>query len=215
MMNRKFRAFGLAFAAVIAMAAFSGTASAAEFHSEVAHTQISGTQIGTDVFTVNAGTVKCTEATYSGTQTTGVTSSEVTVLPKYGGCTAFGFVNTPIDVNGCHYTFTPNANPYVHINCGEKFLTVTAFNCEVTVPSQTVQSGVTYTNEGAGTSRDVRVKVNLTGITYIQHSKNFPGCNTRGTNNEETTAFHDGTYTGEATIKGANTAGAQVGIWWQ
>jgi hypothetical protein len=204
-MNRKLKALGLALAAVMAMAAFASSASAAEFHSEVAHTQITGSQIGTDVFTVNAGTVKCTEATYSGTQTTGVTATEVSVVPAYSGCTAFGFVSTPIDVNGCKYQFTPNANPYLHIICSGSPITVTAFNCYVKVASQTVNSGVTYTNTGAGTARDVDVKVSLSGLTYSQESKSFPGCS-NGT-------FTNGTYTGEATVKGANTAGTQVGIW--
>jgi hypothetical protein len=207
-MNRKLKALGLVIAAVMALAAFSGSASAAEFHSEVAHTQISGNQIGSDVFTTNAGTVKCSETTYSGTQTTGVTSSEVTVTPKYSGCTAFGFIGATIDVNGCDYRFTPNPKPYLHIICGEKPIEVTTPTCVVTVNSQTVQEGVTYTNEGAGTSRDVRVKVNLTGLTYDQHNKAFPNC-TGGAGH-----FSNGTYTGEGTVKGANTAGTQVGIWW-
>jgi hypothetical protein len=207
-MNRKLKALGLALAAVMALAAFSGSASAAEFHSEVAHTQISGNQVGSDVFTTNAGTVKCSETTYSGTQTTGVTSSESKVTPKYGGCTAFGFIGATIDVNGCTYIFTPNTEPSLHIVCGEKPIEVTTPTCVVTVGSLTVNHGVVYTNEGAGTSRDIRVKVNLTGLTYTQHNKSFPNC-TGGAG-----TFTNGTYTGEATVKGANTAGTQVGIWW-
>jgi hypothetical protein len=207
-MNRKLKALGMAIAAVMAFAAFAGSASAAEFHSEVEHTGISGSRIGTDVFTVNAGTWKCTELTYSGTQSTGVTSSEITVIPKWGGCTAFGFIGATIDVNGCDYRFTPNANPYLHIVCPTKTIEVTTPNCIVTVGSQTVNSGVTYTNGGAGATRDVTVKLGLSGLTYTQLNKAFPNC-TGGAG-----TFTNGTYSGEATVKGANTAGVQVGIWW-
>jgi hypothetical protein len=207
-MNRKLKALGLALAAVMAFAAFAGSASAAEFHSEAEHTEISGTQIGSDVFTTNAGTVKCSITTYSGTQTTGVTSSEVTVKPFYEKCTAFGFIGATIDVNNCHYRFTPNKEPYLHIICLEKPIEVTTPTCVITVSSQTVANGVTYSNEGAGAARDVRVKVALTGLTYTQTNKSFPNC-TGGAG-----TFSNGTYTGEATVKGANTAGTQVGIWW-
>jgi hypothetical protein len=201
-MNRKLKTFSGA------LAASSGSASAAEFHSEVAHAQISGSQVGTDSFTLNAGTWKCTELAYSGTQATEATSSEITVTPKYGGCTAFGFIGATIDVNGCDYRFTPNANPYLHISCSEKPIEVTTATCTVTFGSQTVNSGVTYTNEGAGTTRDLRVNSSISGLTYTQHNKSFPFCaGGAGT-------FTNGTFSGEATMKGANTAGVQVGIWW-
>jgi hypothetical protein len=210
-MNRKLKALGMAIAAVMAFAAFAGSASAAEFHSEVAHTQISGAQVKTDVFTTNAGTVKCSEATYSGTQTTGVTSTQVTAEAKYGGCTAFGFVGATIHMNGCDYLFTSNPNPYLHILCpAGKVIEVTTPSCVITVPAQTVNSGVTYVNvPGNGTTtRHITVQVALSGLTYTQDPGPFPGCTGGGG------TFTNGTYTGEATIKGANTAGTQVGIWW-
>jgi hypothetical protein len=208
-MNRKLKALGLALAAVMAMAAFASPASAAEFHSEVAHTEIKGEQEeALDVFTTNAGTVKCNTATYTGT-TSAVTTSEITVTPAYSNCTAFGFVNTPIDTNNCHYTFTsnPGTPPVMHIVCPSAPITVTAFNCWVTVGSQTVNSGITYTNSGVGSARDITVDKTISGLTYTQHSKSFPGCSI-GT-------FTNGTFTGSTTIKGTNTAGTQVGIWWQ
>jgi hypothetical protein len=207
-MNRKLKVIGLAIAAVMALAAFLGPAAAAEFHSEVAHTQISGSQIGSDSFTGNAGTWKCSELTYIGTQATEATSSEITATPKFGGCTAFGFIGATIDVNGCDYRFTPNANPYLHIVCPTKPIEVTTATCTITFPAQTVNSGVTYTNERAGTTRDLRVKFSMTGLSYTQDNKAFPNCpGGAGT-------FSNGTYSGEATIKGANTAATQVGIWW-
>jgi hypothetical protein len=218
-MNRKLKALGLALVAVFALAAMSAaTASAEEFHSETAHTTYTGAQVAEDIFTVNAGTVKCKKAEYAGTQSV-ATSKEATVSPTYKECTAFGFVNTTIDVNGCGYIFTRTPvngdESSIHIECpAGNSIVVTAFNCEVTVPAQTLSGGVTYTNEGAGTTRSIIVDVNLTGITYIQHSKSFPGCKTEGTTGAGATSlFHDGTYSGSATITGANTASEHVGIW--
>jgi len=206
-MTRKLKALGLAFVAVLAFGALSATAaSAASFHSEVEHTIIDGAQpvAEDDVFTVNAGTVKCTSATYTGTQST-ATNETVTVTPSYSGCTAFGFVNAPIDVNGCTYTFNA-ANDDLIITCPEgKTITVTAFNCHVDVGSQTIGTGISYHNGGSGKTRDVTATANLSGLTYTQTSKTFPGC-TNGT-------FTNGTYKGSGTVTGTNTAGEQIGIW--
>jgi hypothetical protein len=216
-MNRKLKALGLALIAVAAMAFSASAAMAAEFHSEATHTILSGSQVGEDKFKVNAGTVTCGEATYSGTQAT-ATAETQTVTPTYSECKAFGFVNTTIDVNGCTYTFNAN-NSGITITCSGSPITVTAFNCWVTVGSQTINSGVTYTNEvtkdkvgeelvATENTRDVKVSVNLTGITYTQHSKSFPGCSTNGGNPRS-----DGTYEGAATVRGFNTEGTQVGVW--
>jgi hypothetical protein len=209
-MNRKFTTLGVAFATVMAMAIFAGPASAtlALFHSETAHTEIKGQQEGTDAFITNAGTVKCSSIIYTGTASV-ATPTEITVTPKYEKCTAFGFVSTPIDTNNCHFTFIshPTTPPVMHIVCPTAPITMTAFNCWTTVGSQTVNSGIGYTNNGAGTTRDVTAELNISGLSYTQHPKSFPQCDS-GT-------FTNGTYTGLVRVKGTNTAGTQVGIWWQ
>jgi hypothetical protein len=203
-MTRKFKALGLALFAVLAMSALSASAaSAGEFHSEAAHTILSGSQLGEDIFTVTAGTVKCKEATYSGTQSS-ATATTVTVKPTYTECTAFTFVNTTIDTNGCEYEFSGDDNKVNIVNCTSA-LTVTAFNCYVTVGNQKGLESVTYTNEGKTTSRDVKVKVGINNVTYTQESKSFPGCSNGTMNN--------GSYTGEATVRGFNTENVQVGVW--
>jgi hypothetical protein len=208
-MTRKLKALGLAFVAVLAFGALSATAASAatSFHSEQAHTIIDGTQpvAEDDVFTVKAGTVKCTSATYSGT-TEAATTTTVKVTPAYSGCTAFGFVSTPVDVPaGCTYTFNAT-NDDLAIACTGSPITVTAFNCHVKVGTQTATSGISYSTAGSGTARDVTVKANITGLKYTQESKSFPGC-TNGT-------FEDGKYVGSGTVTGTNTAGGAVGIWW-
>jgi hypothetical protein len=208
-MIRKIKALSLALVAVFAMSALSASVASAEFfHSEVEHTTLDGTQVGTDVFTVKAGTVSCGEAKYTGT-TTSKTVKSITVFPTYSECTAFGFVSTKIDVPaGCGYTFTPTGPPFIHIvGCNTTPITVTAFNCWVTVKDQSPKGTVAYVTGGAaGATHDIEVQVSLEEITYQQHNKNFPFC-TGGAG-----IFNDGKYTGKATVIGTDTAGNQVGI---
>jgi hypothetical protein len=206
--------------AIVAAAAFSAAAAVAgEFHSEIAHTGITGSQpvAEDDFFTFKAGTVRCERAHYSGT-TSSATTSEITVTPTYTLCTAFGFVNTTIDVpsginGGCDYRYTPldfGEQPELHIVCGAgEAITITAFNCHVKIGSQTVSSGITYSNNwsSAGWGRDFSAVGNVTGLKYTQESKSFPGC-TNGT-------FEDGKYVGSATLEGRTTTTVQVGIWYE
>jgi hypothetical protein len=206
-MTRKLKALGLAFVAILALGVLSASAaSAAEIHSEQAHTIIDGSQpvAEDDVYTFNAGTVKCTEASYSGT-TTSATSSEVSLTPAYSGCTAFGFVNAKIDIEiECTFRLRWGIPPF-RISCTKFTIKITAFNCHVSMGTQDINSGVTYDNAGSGSSRDITATLNLSGIKYTQESKSFPGC-TNGT-------FTNGTYKGSITLTGTNTVGGAVGIW--
>ena len=206
-MIRKFKTLGLAFVAVLAFGALSASAaSAAGFHSEVSHTILDGAQpvAEDDVRTVNAGTTKCTSITYVGTMSAATTES-FTLTPAHSGCTAFGFINAPIDTNGCTYTFNASNDDMI-VTCPEgKTITITAFNCHVSIGSQTIGSGISFHTGGSGKTRDITLTLNLSGTKYTQASKSFPGC-TNGT-------FSNGTYKGSITITGTNTAGEQVGIW--
>lgn len=203
-MNRRLKAIGLTLAALLAMAALPAFAASAEFHSETSETVISGSQAEEDIWTFNAGTLTCKEATYSGTQST-VTSESVSLTPKYSECKAFGFINTTVDVNKCELTTKPNNNPAIHLDCAPFVsMVVTAFNCWVTIPDQEFNSGITYTNTGAGSTRHVSLDINLGNLTYTQHPKSFPGCSNG--------VFGNGKNSGKATVKGAKE-GKQVGIW--
>jgi hypothetical protein len=169
----------------------------------------------TDVFTTMGGTVTCETVTYVGS-VTGTSSAEAEVEPTYSGCTGFGFFGVAIDVNSCKFKFTSgeegegNLEGGVHIVCpAGKSIEVTAPGCTVTVGTQTPTGGtITYTNLGAGKTREIGVDVALTGIHYIEDNKGiFPTCS----NNGATTT--DGTYRGESIVKGENGSGVQHGIW--
>jgi hypothetical protein len=204
-MTRNLRALDLALFAVLAMSALlASAASAGDFHSEVAHTIISGSQVGEDQFRVTAGTVKCNEAIYSGTQSSATTTT-VTVRPSYTECTAFGFADATIDVGTCEYEFSGDNTKVNIVNCGNTPLTITVFNCYVTIANQNGLESVTYTNTNSGASRDVAIEINISNVVYTQHPKKFPECSS--------STHKNGTYTGAATMRGFNTEGAQVGVW--
>lgn len=196
---------------IVLGAVAAAVAPASELHSEFTHTNFTGEQhSGEDTETFNAGTVRCAHATYVGTDSN-VTGTELVLFPAYTGCKAFGFVNTTIDTAGCSYVFrfdagTGTGSGTTSIDCEPgKTITRTGFNCWITIGSQGPLPGVTYTNKGSGSTRDITIDGNVSGITYTQHKKSFPGC-ISGT-------FNDGTYTGSTTLKAAETAGNQVGIW--
>jgi hypothetical protein len=218
-MKRKIRALSVAAFAILALGALSASsasATPAQFHSSLEHTELVGEldkEFGEDTFTVNAGTVRCAAAKYTGTNAVKTTTT-VTVTPEYSECRAFGFVNATIDHEGCNYLFhaesTTGADPEgsVDIECPVgKSITVTAFNCWVTVGAQTGLKTVTFTNKGVSPTRHITVDVNISSkIKYTQHSKSFPGCSS-GT-------FTNGSYVGAATVKGFSTVGAQADVWY-
>jgi long-subunit fatty acid transport protein len=209
-MTRNFKALGLALVAAFAMSAVvASAASAAEFHAEKAPVTLTGSQhAGEDVFTTDAGTVSCEEATYTGSQAT-VTALTASATPKYSGCHATFGLNTTVDVNECKYIFNANTGK-VDISCpAGKVIAVTAPGCEITVGSQTGLSSATFTNVGAGTTREITIDVALSGIKYEEHNKGFfPTCKAN------TVAKSNGTYKGSALVTGENAEKVHIGIWW-
>jgi hypothetical protein len=213
-MTRKLKTLGLALIAVFAMSAVaSATASAVgpEFHSGATSGTVKGTNVGEETFTVTAGTVKCSSATYTGTYSASTVTSQI-VTPAYSGCVAFGFVNTPIDVNGCQFRFNqptePSKGDYVStvdiINC-TKPMEVTAANCTVTIGNQAGLSGVTWDNVTTATPSHLTATTNISGIKYTQDPKGeFLPCNSSTDTN--------GTYVGTNTVKAFNGSGTQVSL---
>jgi hypothetical protein len=198
----------IAFAAVLlTTTAVSPSASfASDFHSEASHTVVGGSQSGEDVMTFNAGTVKCKKTSYVGTASS-QTFFSVALAPNFSECTAFGFVGATVDVNLCQYNF--HAVDFwgwtgLDISCGSA-VTITAFNCWVTIGSQEINGGVTYTNKGSGSGRYIEAAMKISGLKYTQHSKSFPGCSS-GT-------FTNGQIAGLATLVGLGTTAESVGIW--
>jgi len=218
-MSRNLKALGLALVAVLAMSALTAAGASAEafkFKAEKTPTTLSGNQHGApDVFTTDTGSVSCNEAKYAGEQV-GTEVTQVTVTPTYSECTAFGLFNVPIDTNGCQYKFTVDTKVgatyegKVDVVCpAGQVIKVTAPGCTVTVGSQAGLGSITYTNVGAGATREVTVDVNITtGLAYEEHRPLFGLC----ANN--TVAKTNGKYTGAGLVTGTN-GGTHSGVFVQ
>jgi hypothetical protein len=189
-------------AAVLAMAATGASvASAAEFHMGSTTGTVTGSQITGQpqhVFTTSAGKVTCTVAHFTGTYTASTTTSQ-TLLPKWEKCTAFGFINIPYDVNGCHFTFTAAVGGQTHLVCGGKPIEITTPGCTTTIGSQTL-STTEFTNSTDTTTGKMHIiaHTNIAAITY----------------NECGTVRNNGTYTGTTTWTAKDTVGNPVDITW-
>jgi len=209
---RNIKILGLAFIAMLAMSAFAAaTASADEFNAESYTASLTGAKDGEDVFTTTAGLVKCTTPTYTATITEKTT--KITAAPSYTGCTGFGF---PAEVitTGCNYVFTVNAvgtEGDVDLECsGSNEITVVAksgatVKCTVHVKSQTdIEGTITYTNIGAGATREVTLAANLKGIDYTHTAGSGIGACTSG-------SATTGTLVATGVVTGAKS-GAHVGV---
>ncbi len=212
-MIRNLKALGLAVLAVCALGAVSASSASAFFTSSVEHVSVSGSQTTNHVFTTSVGTVTCKKATFAGTSIGTAkegqfTTESQTVTPTYGECTAFGFGAT-VTTTGCTYKFTRTGTDGtgtpigpVHVECeaGKKIKIVAAGFCTMEVGPQTPEGHVSFKTTfppGNGlTVEDVDVKSTVTGIKYEGN------CGS-GTN---------GTYSGEATVRGFNTAGEPVNV---
>ena len=213
-MNRKVKILGLLVAVFALSGVATASASAAEYHSEVATTFLQGNQVTTNVFATPAGNVKCKKAEFLGQQST-ATATSLTIEPLYTECTAFG-QNAEVTMNGCDYTFKPlsAASSTVEINCPTgKHITidVPAGKCEVTVfPTLPTKDTVDTVAGGSGATRDLTVESTVEGIE-IEPEGTGTICGATGVKTDKTS------YTGTVTLKGFSNAGhtTQVGIWVQ
>lgn len=183
-----------------------------EFHVETSPVTISGSQIGTDVYKFNAGTLKCGEVTASGSQTT-KTSEWVRYSPSYTECTAFGFAGATVTPNGCRWelqaTIAGHAQPDFW---GCEAMTIVAklagtTKCTVYVyPQLGLLGGVSITNSGSGSSRRITATFNLSNVEYTQQAGTGLGsCKSES-------HLTNGTYVGETTL-GAFEGATQKGLW--
>ena len=210
-MNRKIKVLCLTMAALFAFSAISAAgASATEkyFHSAAHTTTITASKDKDHVFTTNAGTVTCTTAHFTG-EATGTTVQDLNMSINYNNCTAFGFVNVPIEENGCTYTFTSHTtndvtglteNLKVHLLCpGSSTIEIKAPFCTTKVGPQTLE-GFTPTNLNNPTTgkKDVTLHIAVSGIAYNE-------CGTNRTN---------GTYHGSSTIEGTDHLGNYLDVWY-
>jgi hypothetical protein len=216
-MTRKIKALGLAFVAIAAMSmAASGGAQAAELHATQGVTAaIFGQQLTQHLFTIDAGIVKCNQATFEGLATGGgqtqTTAQELQVTGTYAQCNISGLAAT-VDMNGCKYTITGagQAANTVQVDItgctAGKVITVTSATCTVTVPEQHSLTGhIVFTNipEPTAVPHDVQANITISGITYQTHGT----C--PNTVSDHTATTTTGTYSGQATFQAREHKGSQ------
>ena len=213
--------------ALMAALALSGVAaagaSAAEFHSEVEPTIITGSNAGEGnvVLKASGAEVVCTGINLKGSATP-KTATTLTLFPTLSGC-AFLEEAAAVDTTGCAYLVTSHTNASGHvpvsIECtAGSTIKVTTSACTLQIGAQTGTGGAMATNIGSGGKREVTA--DLTGTTTF--SKSGPLC--------FLIAGNSASYTGRVRLTGYEnlgvsgpidqpsttyTEGKQVGVWWE
>jgi energy-converting hydrogenase Eha subunit B len=222
---RNIKILGLAFVAMLAVSAVAATAaSAGELTAESYPATLTGAKdpgAAPDVLFTTAGNISCSNPKYTATIIAGTTT--VTVTPYYGEtvekqCTAIGLPAT-VHMNGCDYLLhlgtgastvatvdlicpegkevTITANPAEHAGLTEK--------CTIHIKEQKGLESVNVTSLGAGSTRELTLDINISGIHYTHTAGTGLGKCTGGTGT-------DGKITATATVTGDTAGGAHNGL---
>jgi hypothetical protein len=178
---------GLALVALIALGAMSvSSASAAEFLSS-AKAKLLSTNVATQKFKTDQGTVECNEAKITEGESSGTETLDQLAVIKYGNCKAFGFVE--VDISPAHYLFLSSGEVHI-LKLIQIIVLGLGNNCEISVPAQSVNK-VDYRTSG----NNLLLEPLVSNIHYTANSK----CSPSG-------SFTDGTYSGhvEAMIQGGS-----------
>jgi hypothetical protein len=187
-------------------------AGTSEFEAETYPTSLTGSQTATGqhAFGMEAGSIKCTSATFSGSLTG--SSHTMTLNPAYSGCTAFnGFATAEIAMNGCSYVYSvgEGENYPQDITCpAGASITIKAGTCTISIPAQTGVRGDDYALlRPSSTGRDaIEIQSHLSGLTYTVTHDGF-ACPFNGTGTRTS-----GTYTGNTLLEGRSAAGLPANI---
>lgn len=208
-MGHKLKQLGVGLVAVLALSlVITSFSAAAQFtaSSYPAKYEKEGNPEEFGYITTDGGTVKCSSGAASATLSEA--SSTISISGSFGSCTAFGFINATVTVNGCttlvHVkegsgdTYTGTAD----LVCPEgKSVVTTASTCEMQVPSQNGSVGLEYTNK-TGAEGTVDIKVTSSKFNYNVTKDGFacPFTGTGATTNGTGTQIK----TGNVSIKGQN-----------
>lgn len=158
-MTDKFQVLVAPILVVLALSALNASlAQAAQFTANAYPTTVTAASpLGNGEIVSEAGTLECAEH-YVGTLSGA--SSSITLTPTFTNCTAYGFSEAAVDVNGCE--FVVHVTGGVDLNCPSgKVLEFTA-HCVWHIPAQTGLKWVTLTNQGS----HVNMSLNLSNLTY-------------------------------------------------
>ncbi len=214
-MNRKIKALGLAFIAVVAMSAISASAAQAtpKFEcSEYPCTATGASSVGAEKFTTEAGTVECNShflvEEFEKSEDITEPVSTVTVTPTYTNCKAFGFLSATVSVESCDYVFhatekveTKVYKHHVDVVCPTgQSIKIVASTCKAEVPGKAGLTTVKTTNVG----ETVTVQPEVTNIP-LTVTQDGIGCPFNGT------GAKTGAYHGDVTISRVGGGSVSVG----
>ncbi|MDX6634326.1 MAG: hypothetical protein QOF06_529 [Solirubrobacterales bacterium] len=160
----KLRKLCLALTATVLVSAGLGAASAsAAFEAEGYPTQLLGEGTSSQTFVLGSKTLNCT-GTYSGTASSA--SETLSLVPNYWNCQFVGEESeAKITTNGCNYTYDSSGSVSIAgASCGG--ISIAFAFCTVTLPAQSGLQSATYTNQGSGTGRTIKIENWLSGVTY-------------------------------------------------
>jgi hypothetical protein len=193
--------------ALILGGALSASATAAEFHTEVAHTKTTSSATSSQVLVTPAATITCGGYAPEGTSEVATTMELTLSFGPFSLCKAvstFGSSTVELKNSGCYWKLTTATEP-VHILCSAGSQIQFAYpGCTITIFPQTAGS-VSYTNAGSGKTRDLDIAFQL---SELKGSAIGLFCSAAG-------EFSKATFTGGVTSKASNTAGEQVGLWYE
>lgn len=210
------RALGLAMIAVFASSAMLASTAHAEektptFTATSTPVRETGSQVEQQEITINAGTLKCEEATLL--DSTGNGGMMLVMKPTYNKCKV-GETSVTVEMNECEYTFEPiktsTEDKYtgrMGILCPkEKAIKITSAVCTVTIGEQINLETVEFVNNtGAEPAKDETWRTEIKKGKYMQTGGGCPG---------GTGEFENLTYKGSSTIKGENALTLEpIGLW--
>lgn len=165
------------------------------------------------VLTADAATISCNDVHFT-KELTSTPVGQVIFEPVFGECTT-PKKNVVVDVNNCDMRLQPSAiegenyEGRVSVVCpsGKRLEFTIEGSCNVALGNQTEAGTATYTNIGSGSKREIKLDLNLSGLTYEEHNL-APENGCVATTKQKT----NGTYTGEELITGETKAATQIGF---
>jgi hypothetical protein len=227
-MNRNLKALGLTLVAAFALcAAITPAASADEFKAEKTPVTLTGEYdaLRWDAFVTTYGVVECDTGKLTGTIAAGGSpTSALTMTPTYSGCFYDkDLFPTVIDLNGCDYRYTINVGAStagsLHIICPkvdgvtqEIKITVGVpgtLKCTIDIPEQTLATGITYKNIGAGAMREITVEILVKALEYKETAGTGLGAC------KNSLMQNNGVFEGKEVISGEEDPGlgARIGVY--
>ncbi|HET7445881.1 MAG TPA: hypothetical protein VFJ57_14620 [Solirubrobacterales bacterium] len=171
---------------------------------------LNGNQAVQHSFAAGTKEIECTEAAFPGTLSD--RSPTVAIFPEYKSCRTELNLPTTATMNGCSYVLHRVGKTSIscpagkkiqfHVFESEKKHLANEALCTYSIPPQGPIGEVVYEPEGSGSTADLLIKYNVTGISYEVEGPKLQ-CGSSASNGE---------YTGSSTETAKNGKGEQIGL---